>query len=172
MRILNLFTLCILVGLMSCNSEQNSINEGPFFSLKNYLETEVKSLGLVTVHQIVQVNEKKEETDLENFDLANGLEYLKEFDIDKPRFYDKYSVNDKDGTLSYTAIDEDMKVKNLVVKKEGNLVKEIIIQYKTKTIISTLEKEITFLPGQSLKIQNKTKAISRDPKNFDMIWTW
>jgi hypothetical protein len=93
--------------------------------------------------------------------IANwGLEFslFKAADINKPAWKDSYTVIDEDGTLIYRAKYPELKVREMLIKKEKGKVKWILIYNKTKTMIYQSTEKLSYYPDSLYLIEKDQRV--------------
>lgn len=167
-----IFVISYLVALVSCQTAQSvNVDKNKFFDIESYVDTLMSRQGTeFDVRRTIILDGEKETTELSDYDMTETFIYLKKFNINQPRLYDKYNVEDKGNKTVYTALKEDLNVRKCEVSRTSGKVERIYIDYKVGTMISASEKQIEFIPGQILSVNNKN--VSRVSKNSDMTVTW
>ena len=169
----NLLIFIFLITLFcSCSKNSSVSNEGPFFDLTEYVEMVLATDTIQDIERIIISNGDEEKVSIDQFNMRKPIEYLKEFNINNPKFYDKYTITYTDGLEEYNALDESMKVKNVKLYSEENNLVKIIVDYQVETIISTMQKTIVFDVDKRLSIKNHTESILGKEQDLEMIWEW
>ncbi|HTI57866.1 hypothetical protein [Mucilaginibacter sp.] len=149
--------------VQSCKSDIRAGNDtGKFFDLKKYFSDE--SLRLTKADPLVSKtaahNKVKQTKQLHITDWATELDLFSESDINKPAWKASYKVVNSDGILSYTAKDPGLKTQDIVIKKQGDKIKWILIVNHTKSTVlgkvlyETTEK-LSYIPDSVYQIQKK-----------------
>lgn len=164
---------CLSIIALSCNSEvqDSEFAQDGFFDLEEFVDLQLQEeLILPSVKRIINLDGKLESTDIENFDMEENLVYLKKFNINQPRWYDKYIVEETGNQLVYTAKDSSLRVERFELQQNDKEVVSIDINYKTGTFISSTKKNIHWEPGNILRIDNQNKSLWTDPSRLQIEW--
>ena len=168
-----LASLVIIFSFFSCAEKEVIDLEKSFFDISVFIDS------ILVIEQIedevlrkIAIDSETEEKVLTEVDMTEILGYLKQFNINRPRWYDKYSVERSANSTIYTALDEDLDVKELVVNKINNEINEIDILYKSKTLISSSEKKVKWIPSKTLTINNKSNSLWSAEQNMLISWTY
>jgi hypothetical protein len=168
MKILS--TLILLVFLVSCNNSSSVRAENvekPFFDLKGFFEKEAANQKFKTIEKTAKIDEKSETKTLTSFDLKTEIKLFTDCDINNPSLFDKYKTDESsEGNLTYTALNDDLKVQKIEILKADNLVQKITIYKKVKTQIYNSEKVLTYEPNIGYSIQNNQKTLGSDNKDY------
>ncbi|MFB9845224.1 hypothetical protein [Mucilaginibacter ginsenosidivorans] len=157
---------CALFALLlvqSCKSDARAGNDTEkFFDLKKYFANEslrlAKSDPLITKTAIH--NKNRETKKLRIADWATELSLFSESDINKPAWKASYKVINADGILSFTAKDPGLKTQDIVIKRQGDKIKWILIVNHTKSTVlgkvlyETTEK-LSYIPDSIYQIQKR-----------------
>jgi hypothetical protein len=131
-----LFSLVIFTGAQSCkNDSHGGADTRQFFDLKKFFAAE--STRLTKLHPLINKtaihNANKETKKINVPDWNAELSLFSESDINKPAWKASYTSSTSEGITTYRAIDPDLRTRSVVVKKENNKVKLILIYNYTKT---------------------------------------
>lgn len=89
-------------------------------------------------------------------------------DINKPAWSDSYSIQNANGLVVYKAKTPDLKTRSVVIKKDGNTVKWIIIyNHSTNMLYENVEK-LTYFPDSVYQI-SKSQQVRFLGKNLYSI---
>ena len=168
-----LASLVIIFSFLSCAEKEVIDLEKSFFDISVFVDS-MLIVGQIQdeVLRKIVIDTETEEKVLTEVDMTEILGYLKQFDINRPRWYDKYSVEKSANSTIYKALDEDLEVKELVVSKTNNVINEIDILYKSKTLISSSEKKVKWMPSKTLTISNKSKSLWSAEQNMLISWAY
>jgi len=171
-----LFTigLMVLAGIQSCNSDSHA---GPdtkqFFDLKKYFTDE--SIRLRKANPLISktaVHNKISETKkLHVPNWETELSLFTESDINKPAWKASYTSSTSEGITTYTATDSTLKTRSVVIKKQQDKVKLILIYNYTKTMLLgkalywTTE-ELSYVPDSMYRIQKRQYVRTRGFTNY------
>lgn len=165
--------LCYFV-LNSCQDEvvSTSKNTG-LFDIEKYIDSLILVQHIYpSVNRTIVSGENREQLTMENFDVTECLEYLKTFGINKPQWYDKYKITRLDQSVIYEALDADLNVQKMEVLGDKNGSSGIQISYHTGTFLSSSEKEISFIPNQSLRINSINDSRFSASTKMEVTWNF
>ncbi len=127
-------TVIIAILFVSCNSDPaGTYSLKPFFSLKNYFESEVKKLEKERLELTKTVtNEQLSETvTIDKINWHDELHSFMEADINKPALYSSYvtdsMVNGNKSVIHYSAKDASPAIKDIIIKLQNSVPDTIII---------------------------------------------
>jgi len=166
--------LTVFAGIQSCKSDSNAGSDTKqFFDLKKYFTSE--SIRLTKINPLItktavhnSVNETKK------LHIANWETELSLFiasDINKPAWRASYTSSSSEGITTYTATDSALKTRSIVIKKQNDKVKLILIYNNTKTTLLgkalywTTE-ELSYVPDSMYRIQKKQYVRMRGFNNY------
>lgn len=159
--------------LAACQSGAPEINPDdqpdPYFDLKGYFEKETARLNREQprLRKQVSINEETEEKMLDSLDYEQELSVFINSDINRPAWFDKYRIDSlRDGarlqTLSYQALDKDLRVRSIRIRFTGDEVSEIIIDKETENIVAGSGQHLEYRPDQGYQISSRQKtAVSK-----------
>ena len=158
---------------MACDTEEKGIDPNlRFFDLNETIESSLSDNPTRKVDMLVKTNGKEELRTIESYDMEQALNYLQEFNINKVTWYDKYELSKTNDSEIYEAIDENMKVRKMIIKKSNDTISNIEIDYQSNTIISNLNKQIIWNLDSGLSISNQTKTILGKESDLEIAWKW
>lgn len=151
----------MLGGITSCKKDSSaSVNTMAFFDIKGYFRAD--SLRLTKLNPLVnktvvhnQIAETKK-VRIPNWGIELNL--FTESDINKPAWKSSYSVQTENDLLIYKAKDPLLKTQEIVIKKEGDKVKWILIFNHTKNILYETAEKLSYFPDSLYLIQKSQKV--------------
>lgn len=171
-----LITASLLLVLSACQQESPGTvppSNARFFDLKAYFQQEAKTLSAQQPEVIkrLEIDGKTEEQQPKNLDFNDELRLFTDADINRPAWLDKYSVdslldNGHLKRLSYKALEEDLKTRELQIDFQNDKVSEIHILKKFDTAIASTEQKLDYYPGKGYSINNRQKTVMQDPQLF------
>jgi len=131
-RLTAVFTSGIMLVLCASACKPN-VKEMNFFDLKGYFTAQAAKLHKLNPSVLKTVTEKgiSESKKLKIGDWERELGLFIGSDINVPAFKNSYKIIDEDNLLIYKTNDPKLKVREILIKKEKNKVKWILIYYKT-----------------------------------------
>ena len=161
--------LILLLGLMTCaKNEGDTPGSKPnvFFGLEDFVQQELKELeGLTKIEKKATYDEKEEVQILEAFDLEKELSLFSDLNINNPNWAGKYKVDtlfDSDNQIqkiSHFAIDDELRVRSLVIEFEGGQVSQLLIEKSNDSVIANSVQSLAYIPGTGYSIRNKQAVI-------------
>lgn len=169
----NLVALLIVACSFSCADKVEKEYEKSFFDIPAFVDSLLVTEGNKDeVLRKVVIDNENEEKVLTRVDMTEIFGYLKQFNINRPRWYDKYSVERTADIETYTSLDEDLEVKKLSIYRFENKIANIRVLYKSKTLISSSEKQVIWAPSNKLSIISKSKSLGSAEQNMEMTWSY
>ncbi len=156
------FTGLFVLVLFSCKPGTNTANGAKYFDLRGYFQSEATRLSRsnpriakTSVH-----NGDSETKQIQITDWEAELKLFAESDINKPNWRLSYSADTSGDFLIYKAKDPKLLTRDIIVKKEGNKVKWVLIHnYSISTVFGkklneNIEK-LSYFPDSIYLIQKK-----------------
>jgi hypothetical protein len=155
-------TGCILLtGIASCNRDSNaSVDTMKFFDIKGYFKADSIRLSKLNplVRKTVVHNKISETKQVHIPNWGTELSLFSESDINKPAWKASYSVQTSDNIIAYRAIDPSLKTREIIIKKEGDRVKWILIINHTKNVLYENTEKLSYFPDSLYLIQKKQRV--------------
>ena len=131
-----------------------------YFDLKAYFKADSARLSRLNkpVRKTVTHNGVTETKEIKIDNWARELSSFSESDINKPAWRDSYTVQTTPAMVIYTATDDDLKTREIIVNKTGDKVKYIVIYNYTKNILYYTKEKLTYIPDSIYKIE-KTQHV-------------
>ncbi len=156
--------------LCSCTSEvttPNTPTEKIFFDLPSFFESEIELIqkDLIALEKTSTVNGQKETKRVENVDLTEELSIFVNADINKTTWQDQYQVDslrNEDASLQaihYTALNDNLKTKKMIVAYERGVVKEIEIWKGIDNMAIQSNQILKYFPQQGYVISNEQSIV-------------
>ncbi|HEY4197185.1 MAG TPA: hypothetical protein VGM63_16700 [Mucilaginibacter sp.] len=146
----------LLLGIAACKRDSAaSADTMKFFDIKGFFRAD--SLRLTKLNPLVEktvTHDKVAETrkvHIENW--GNELSLFIGSDINKPAWKDSYNITTDNGLLVYRANDPSLKTTEVVIKKDGDRVKWILIYNHTKNILYQTDEKLSYFPDSLYLIQ-------------------
>lgn len=168
-----IFILLSIVFFGSCAEERTQNLDPDFFDITEFVEDHLKeNTSYKSATRSITLNGEKEEKVFSDFEMNEILDFLKQFNINRPRWYDKYTIEKKDGIETYSANEEDLNIKKTILSRNNDKITGVEIQYVNNSLISSSEKLITWKLGESIEMNNKSKSLWSKPQEVEMKWTF
>ena len=161
-RYIALFTSLMLLAMASCKPEASSAGQIRYFDLKGYFESEAARLDKAnpTIAKTSIHNSDSETEHVHISDWESELSLFIASDINKASWKTSYKADTSGDFLSYEARDPELRTHDILIKKEGNRIKWILIHNYSKrtvfgkTISETIEK-LSYFPDSLYQVQKK-----------------
>ncbi len=158
--------------LVAC-TESNPIDPSiRFFDIDELIESKIQRNEPKDVEMTITTSDQEEIRTMPQYDLSKAYEYLKEFNINKAKWYDKYKVTNEQDIELYEALDPTMKIKRVEIIKQNDIIESIKIDYLNETIISDLSKRVIWNMDKSILIENQSKSIIGNKSILKIMWKW
>ena len=168
------FSLAVFLALFQgCNIDSVKVTQPPFFDLNDYFEKELVVLSdLKKIKKTVSLNGKEEEKTISEFDLKKDLEIFTDSNINKIAWLDKYKVDsliNANGLLekiTYLAIDNKVKTREMIVEYFDGNVKSISISNITSNQVASQNQQLKYIPTKGYSIQSSQEVSLSDPQEL------
>jgi len=150
-----------LLAIVSCKSGSTT-STPKFFDLKAYFKSEAarlaKSNPLVTKKAIHNRDSETLKVHIQNWD--NELSLFADADINKPAWTSSYAVSETEGITTYRALDTSLKTQSIIIKKQGDKVKLILIYSHTKAtifgkVLNETHENLSYVPDSIYNIAKR-----------------
>ena len=149
--------LLFLLLLTSCYADEldRELDVEPFFDLRGYMTAQIDSLTAAqpVVEKMVVLNGTRETQQRDDIAWANDLRVFREADINKPDWWDKYSIERGEGRTVYVALDSSLQTRRLVVSRTDGVVTEVEIERRTGSVLSDGRHELRYTPGEGYRVR-------------------
>ncbi len=158
------FLLLILAGIFFLPACKPAIKEegvvAKYFDLKAYFKADAARLSRIKKSTLKTVNHNgaTESKEVTINDWERELSLFSEADINKPAWRDSYKIQTTPTIVIYTAKDDDLKTREIIVNKTADKVKYIVIYNYTKNILYYTKEKLTYWPDSLYKIE-KTQQV-------------
>jgi hypothetical protein len=153
--------ILLLVCVQSCkhDSGDNVLNV-QFFDLKGYFKADSVRLTKLNplVNKTVIHNNVTETKKVRIPNWGTELSLFTQSDINKPAWKASYLVQSTDDFLIYKAKDPALKTRDIIIKRNGNKIKWILIFNHTKNILYETVEKLSYFPD-SLYLIEKTQRV-------------
>ena len=149
-------TLIFTFYLSACKPDLKETGRGiKYFDLKAYFKARVSKLTTQNrpVLKTVTHNGVTETKTVHIDNWERELNMFSESDINKPAWKDSYSVQNTGGSLIYMAKDPELQTREIIVNKDKDKVKWILIFNHTKNILYETREKLTYFPDSVYQIE-------------------
>ncbi|RZA01359.1 MAG: hypothetical protein EOP47_11020 [Sphingobacteriaceae bacterium] len=131
-----------------------------YFDLKAYFKADAARLSRIkkTTLKTVTHNGATETKEVKIDNWERELSLFSEANINKPAWRDSYKIQTTPTIVIYTAKDDDLKTREIIVNKTADKVKYIVIYNYTKNILYYTKEKLTYWPDSLYKIE-KTQQV-------------
>lgn len=153
--------ILLLVCIQSCKQESgNNGHTVQFFDLKGYFKADSVRLSKLNpvVNKTVMHNNVTESKKVHIPNWGTELGLFTQSDINKPAWKASYLVQATDDFLIYKAKDPALKTRDIIIKRNGNKIKWILIFNHTKNILYETVEKLSYFPD-SLYLIEKTQRV-------------
>lgn len=163
----NLLIALWLSGSFACTpASQPATPLSPFFDLTSFFEAEITRLMQRSgpVSKTTRINGTTETRTLPTLDYRTELAPFIAADINRPAWLDKYRVDSlvTDGRLrklTYTALEEDLFTRQLVVAFGNAGVDSIVIQKGSDLMIADTRRELVYRPASGYRLSGTQRVV-------------
>ena len=171
-HLLLLAAFVVLTGIYSCNNPAPSA-AGQFFDLKGYFTAEASRLHKLnpSINKKVVYNKSTQTTAVHIADWQTELSVFSESDINKPAWRRSYTSSNAEGITTYAATDTNLRTRFVIVKKQGNKVRVILIFNEVKQklfgkwVYHTTE-ELSYVPDSMYSIHKRQYLRTQGLNNY------
>ncbi len=172
MKILNLFLVSLLL-LSSCGSGSNKQNpqELNYYDIKGFFEREIKELEKAnpTVNKTTVYNREEEIRSLQIEKWEQELALFSESDINKSSWKGSYKIDSLPNQLIYSAKEEDLRTRKIIIDFKGNTPSRFSIENKTSNYLYTSIEDLTFYPDSLYIIHKKQKVVLLGGNDYKIV---
>jgi hypothetical protein len=146
------------LAINSCKSDGHSATDTmKFFDIKGFFKADSARLSKLNplVDKTVVHNGITETKKVHVPNWGTELSLFSESDINKPAWKASYNVQTTDDFLIYKAKDPSLKTQRIVIKREGERLKWIMIVNHTKNILYESFEKLSYFPDSLYLIQKK-----------------
>lgn len=170
------FLVSMFITISACSEKPSRANvkkgEKIFFDLQGYFDQEAKRLTGTLAKKIASVDGQREEQTPDSIDFVRDLKIFSQNDINRPAWSDSYQIDStfnqqKELTrLSYTASDEKMKTRKILIDFEQGTVSKIFIENGTSSAVANTKQILTYEPLKGYSIESHQKVTLADDNVF------
>lgn len=148
----------LLLAINSCKNDSHSATDtNKFFDIKGFFKADSARLSKLNplVNKTVVHNGITETKKVHIPNWGTELSLFSESDINKPAWKASYDVQTTDDFLIYKANDPSLKTQKIIIKKQNNRLKWIMIVNHTKNILYESYEKLSYFPDSLYLIQKK-----------------
>lgn len=161
----------VFLILASCGGAEQ-VRKRRFLDIKGYVSQEVKRLEKqkATIDKTVSKNGVPEIRKSLSPDWNIELALFSESDINKPAWIDSYSVNFDGSNVSYNALDNKLRTRSIVIKKnKSGKLTELMVVNRTSNYLYSSSEELLYIPDSIYRIIKKQDVILLGKNNYKIF---
>lgn len=163
--------LLLLPALNACNSNPSSSTQTVYFSLKNYIESEVKTINAATSNcfKTVKVNQSLESKLIEKSELIKDLNGFLTYDINKLAWKNSFKIDSdiQNHIVYYNSTEDFIPVKKLAIYYKENDIKKIRLIIRADNKLFKSQKVIDLIPSKGYVFYNSQQVTGMDEQ---VLW--
>ncbi|HEY0246470.1 MAG TPA: hypothetical protein VGC01_12960 [Mucilaginibacter sp.] len=171
-RVALIATLTFTFCLSACQPDlKETGSDMKYFDLKAYFKAKVSKLSTQNrpVLKTVTHNGVTETKTISINNWERELNMFSESDINKPAWKDSYSVqNTAGGSLIYIAKDPELQTREIIINKDKDKVKSILIFNHTKNILYETNEKLTYVPDSVYRIEKSQHVKLMGSNQYDI----
>jgi len=148
--------ILILSFFSSCSENNNKPEDGAltYFDIKGYFEQEATRLSQKNplVYKEIIKNSEKEAQEIRINDWNKEFSFFIESDINKPAWTSSYSVKKNKDTIIYSALDPELRTKQIKLLKNANKLLFLSIKNEATNKLYTSKEELYYFPDSIYKL--------------------
>jgi len=147
-----IFGILLSAVLPACKPE---IKNNGGFDLMGYLKKDTARLRKLNrpVEKTIWHNGISETKTVQIADWGSELGLFIDADLNKPAFKNSYEVIDEDSLLVYKAKEKELKVRELIIKHNGQKIKYMLIYNKVDNLLYKTTQKLTYFPDSLYRIE-------------------
>ncbi len=161
---LSLFILSAGCSSPSTDQAANAPKEIFFFDLEGFFNEEIKKLNgaQLSVEKILDINGQSETLKMDSLNLEKELAAFRQSDINKTSWSDKYQgdtslTNGQIKEITYTALEEDLKTRNINLQFTNGQVDKITINNEVDSPVLKSKQLLIYQVAQGYSISQQQK---------------
>jgi hypothetical protein len=167
---ISLAILLIVIGMVSYSCQPVTVAEGgrtPFFDLADFIDKYIEDPQQFNVSKTVEIDGQVETIDFSDYDLYADIAGFENYDINRPALFDKYDVDtilaaDQSYLFVHQAKEDNLKVQELTVKKEGSQIDSIGVTAVTNSFLEKMQLRLSWIPASGYEINVVSKKVFQD----------
>ena len=156
--------MMLLCTGMLCASCRPEIKEAKgslaYFDIKGFFTADAARLNReqIMVTKTVMHNGDSQTKNINNINWVNEFALFINSDINKPAWSSSYTIQNTNGLLVYKAKTPDLKTSLVVIKKDGDKIRSIIIDNHTANMLYENTEQLTYFPDSVYQISKWQKV--------------
>ena len=163
--------MLLLPALNACNSSPSSSSQTVYFSLKNYIESEVKTINAASSKSFktVKVNQSLESKLIEKTELIKDLNGFLTYDINKLAWKNSFKIDSdiQNNIVYYNSTEDFIPVKKLAIYYKENDIKKIRLIIRADNKLFKSQKVIDLIPSKGYVFYNSQQVTGMDEQ---VLW--
>jgi hypothetical protein len=163
---LKLLTAIALTGSMmvsglACKPEVKDTGTAlKYFDIKGYFTADTARLNKLNrlVTKTVTHNGVNESKKVKIYNWGQELDMFIGADINRPAWKNSYTIATGDNLVLYKAKEDELKVREIIIKKEKEKVKWIVIYTRTKNILYQTTEKLSYFPDSLYLIEKDQRV--------------
>ena len=160
----------LLPALNACNSNPSSSTQTVYFSLKNYIESEVNTINAATskFFKTVKVNQSLESKLIEKSELIKDLNGFLTYDINKLAWKNSFKIDSdiQNHIVYYNSTEDFIPVKKLAIYYKENDIKKIRLIIRADNKLFKSQKVIDLIPSKGYVFYNSQQVTGMDEQEL------
>ncbi|WP_342648640.1 hypothetical protein [Mucilaginibacter sp. CSA2-8R] len=149
-------------GLLSCKPDVHVTEAGKrYFDLKQFINADSARLNKLAPLVLKAVQHNSEKSQTLRVTIKNWGEELALFsasDINKPAWRDSYQILQQGDSVIYTALYPELVTRRMVISKNGEAVKKIVVDNFTKNLLYQTKEHLVYYPDSLYLIDKEQKV--------------
>ena len=163
--------MLLLPVLNACNYSPSGKSQSVYFSLKNYIESEVKTINATSCKSFktVKVNQSLESKLIEKKELIKDMNGFLTYDINKLAWKNSFKIDTdiQNHIVYYNTIEDFIPVKTLAIYYKENDIKKIRLIIRADNKLFKSQKVIDLIPSKGYVFYNSQQVIGMDEQ---ILW--
>jgi hypothetical protein len=161
--------LFVITALAACRPTVKE-NKIKFFDLQQYFASEASRMDKAkpTVNKTVVHNKDREQQNVQVKDWKRELDLFTSSAINKPAWQESYKADTSADFIIYRAVDAKLKTRQIIIKKNQDKVKYILIYNQTDNLLYKTNEKLTYFPDSLYQI-DKIQQVKLLGKNTYQI---
>ncbi|MBS1526074.1 MAG: hypothetical protein JST19_10525 [Bacteroidetes bacterium] len=159
--------------VQSCKPNLSGNTGTKFFDLKKYFTDESVRLKKLNplVTKTADYNATTETQKVRISDWKTELGIFMESDINKPAWKTSYRISTSDGITTYAAIDSALKTQYIIIKRQNDKVKLVLIYNHSRTtlfgkVLYETRENLSYIPDSMYRVQKRQYVRTLGFKNY------
>lgn len=145
-------TICLTACSFSNKKKEQAVN---YYNLQKYFSQEAARLNKAKpdINKTVKHNDASETQNIKVEDWAQELALFIESDINKVAWKNSYQKDSSSTKIIYTAKEDNLRTRKIVMLLEGNKLSKISITNQTKNNLYHTKEELIYIPDSLYQIE-------------------